>query len=86
MKPHILPMLMAGVLLPGCIAPRTPDSCGAERFMELIGQSGEIARHLNLDQPVRVISPGTIVTRDYRPNRINFALDESGGITVVRCG
>ena len=62
------------------------DPCGAPGFQGLVGQSGEIARLLELEQPVRVIPPNSAVTMDYRPDRINFELDEDGSIAVVRCG
>lgn len=62
------------------------DLCGASGFQGLVGQSGEIARLLELEQPVRVIPPNSAVTMEYRPDRINFELDEDGSIAVVRCG
>lgn len=62
------------------------DLCGASGFQGLVGQSAEIARMLELDQPMRVIEPGMAVTMDYRPDRINFELDEADRIAVVRCG
>ena len=62
------------------------DLCGASGFQGLVGQSAEIARMLELDQPVRVIPPNSAVTMDYRPDRINFELDEDDRIAVVRCG
>ena len=68
------------------LAQQDDDLCGAAGFQGLVGQSGEIARMLVLDQPVRAIAPNSPVTRDYRLDRINFDLDENGIITVVRCG
>lgn len=62
------------------------DLCGASGLQGLVGQSGEIARMLELEQPVRVIPPNSAVTMDYRPDRINFELVEDGNIAVVRCG
>ena len=62
------------------------DLCGASGFQGLVGQSAEIAWMLELDQPVRVIPPNSAVTMDYRPDRINFELDEDDRIAVVRCG
>lgn len=62
------------------------DSCGAAGFQGLVGQTGEIAAMLVLEQPVRVIAPGMAVTMDYRPDRINFELDDQNLIAVVRCG
>jgi hypothetical protein len=62
------------------------DICGATGFQGLVGQSGEIARLLDLDQPLRVIPPDTAVTMDYRPDRINFELDDQDRIATIRCG
>jgi len=74
------------VLLPACVQAQPEDACGASGFQGLIGQTGEIARLIELDRPMRVIEPGMAVTMDYRPDRINFELDEEGRIAVVRCG
>jgi hypothetical protein len=62
------------------------DLCGASGFQGLVGQSAEIARMLELEQTVRIIPPNSAVTMDYRPDRINFELDEADRIAVVRCG
>ena len=79
-------MVLALAFLPACVQAETEDACGAAGFQGLIGQTGEIARLLELDHPVRVIAPGMAVTMDYRPDRINFELDEQDRIVVVRCG
>jgi hypothetical protein len=34
----------------------------------------------------RIIAPGTAVTRDFSPERVNFDLDAKGRITRVWCG
>jgi hypothetical protein len=73
-------------LLPACVQAQPEDACGASGFQGLIGQTGEIARLIALDQPMRVIEPGMAVTMDYRPDRINFELDQEGRIATVRCG
>jgi hypothetical protein len=62
------------------------DLCGASGFQGLVGQTGEIARMLELDQTVRIIPPDSAVTMDFRPDRINFELDAEGRIAAVRCG
>ena len=62
------------------------DSCGVAGFAGLIGQTGEIARLIELDQPMRVIDPDSAVTMDFRPDRINFILDEDDVILRVECG
>ena len=79
-------LIIALVLLPACVAAQPEDTCGAAGFQGLVGQTGEIARLLELDRPARVIEPGMAVTMDYRPDRINFEIDEQGRIAVVRCG
>jgi hypothetical protein len=73
-------------LLPACVQAQPEEDCGASAFQGLIGQTGEIARLIDLDQPMRVIEPGMAMTMDYRPDRINFELDEDDRIATVRCG
>ena len=79
-------MILALALLPACVQAETEDACGAAGFQGLIGQTGEIARLLELDRPARVIEPGMAVTMDFRPDRINFEIDDQDRIAVVRCG
>ncbi|WP_284260516.1 MULTISPECIES: I78 family peptidase inhibitor [Roseicyclus] len=89
MLPRIVPTIAAACLVLPWSLPagaNGEDTCGASGFRGLVGQTGEIARLLELDQPMRVIEPGMAVTMDYRPDRINFELDEEGLIAVVRCG
>lgn len=82
--------LFAAVTLSACVAAPTPPdpetACGAAGFQGLVGQSGQIARLLVLEAPIRVIPPNSAVTMDYRPERINFELDAADRITAVRCG
>jgi hypothetical protein len=73
-------------LLPACVSAQPDDTCGAAGFQGLVGQTVEIARLLELDQPARVIEPGMAVTMDFSPDRINFEIDEQDRIAVVRCG
>lgn len=84
MRRLILAAILCAAALPATA--QEEDACGASGFQGLVGQSGEIARMLELDQPVRVIPPNTPVTMDYRPERINFELDGNDRIAVVRCG
>jgi hypothetical protein len=79
-----LAIVLSLAAIPACA--QETDDCGAPGFQGLVGQSGEIARMLELEQPVRVIEHDGMVTMDFRPDRINFELDEDGRITVVRCG
>ncbi|MBF9035967.1 hypothetical protein HKCCE2091_17095 [Rhodobacterales bacterium HKCCE2091] len=68
--------------------PEMLETCGADVFQGLVGQSGQIADLLTFpeDRMVRVIRPGTIITMDLRADRINFEIDEDDVIFRVRCG
>jgi hypothetical protein len=35
---------------------------------------------------LRIIAPGTIVTMDFRPDRLNIETDNQGRVTRLRCG
>jgi hypothetical protein len=82
--------LFVPLALSACVAATPPtdpeNACGAAGFQGLVGQQGQIARMLVLDQPLRVIPPNSAVTMDYSPSRINFELDAADRITAVRCG
>ncbi|KAJ1900866.1 hypothetical protein LPJ66_001193 [Kickxella alabastrina] len=43
----------------------------------------KVVRLSTLPQPLRVIKPGSRVTRDLRPNRLNVFIDENDKITRV---
>lgn len=58
--------------------PRPPSmepSCGADQLASYVGG----------DKPMRVIRPGTAVTMDYRPDRLNVQVGEDGKITGFTC-
>ena len=59
--------------------------CKAVELLDRVGQPG---RGVEADLPAgsRVIEPGSIVTQDYLPQRINVDLDEAGNITRIWCG
>lgn len=87
-RPFVVVLAAALLLIPGTAFAQTgtSDTCGAAGFQGLVGQQARIAAMLILEQPKRVIRPGTIVTRDFRAERINFAVDDAGLITRVTCG
>jgi hypothetical protein len=60
--------------------------CGADDMGYLIGQHVSGVDLNSLAEKVRVISPGDMVTMDYRPDRLNIDLDASGTIVALRCG
>ena len=65
---------------------REPDTCGALTLQTAVGQSEFSIPTLGITSPVRIVRPDDIVTQEYNPQRINFAVDPSGTIQSVRCG
>lgn len=84
--------ILALMLIAGCTAEQAPlppqieDTCGAARFADLIGQDATALEKVLVLGPVRVIRPGDAVTKDFRPARINFMINESEAIRMVDCG
>ena len=73
---------------PGVKQPDMPlltDDCPADDLQGLVGESyqdGMVA----YDGRIRVIPPGSAVTMDYLPSRLNIATDSDGIITRISCG
>ena len=67
-----------------------PLACSVSRAESFVGKPGdaiaEDARIAAGAQTVRVIRPGQAVTMDYRADRLNLELDDSGILVRVRCG
>ena len=86
----ILCVLAVGVFVTACVGPRPlpltpgPDTCGAANWQQLIGQPRAAADAV--PQPKRVYHITDAVTQDFREDRINVVLDDSGTIGAVTCG
>jgi len=86
--------LLPFALLAACTAPVVldplpqglDDTCGAAEQAALIGQDVTALERVLLLGQVRVIRPGTVVTQDYRPERINFMIGQDDRITQITCG
>lgn len=63
-----------------------PDSCGVADHETLVGQPLSAFDQSGLDQPVRIIPPGGIVTMEYNPRRLNVDLDGASNIVRFWCG
>jgi len=63
-----------------------PQLCGAEGLQGLVGQPESVLATMRFSQTVRVIHPGTAVTMDFSPFRLNILIDATGRITRVYCG
>ena len=75
---------------------RTPDEIRAEAeaalaeckgadWLDEIGKPGAPLA-LELPQNARIIKPGSIITQDYNPQRINVDLDQAGNVSRIWCG
>lgn len=67
------------------------DSCGLGSIGDLVGKAvtetmADDARKRSGARAVRVIRPGTMVTMDFRPDRLNIDVDDKGIVTNLRCG
>ena len=61
------------------------DTCGASRYVASIGQP-LAAVQLPRGENARVITPGSVVTTDFLPTRLNFYISDTGLIERVACG
>jgi hypothetical protein len=62
------------------------DTCHARAYTGLINQDATALEKVLLLGQVRVIRPGSVVTQDYRPERINFHVNTSNRIDQITCG
>jgi len=70
---------------PGTAADATAqDTCNAARHRSLIGSNISEAT-LGESPNTRIVSPDSIVTQDFRPDRLNVIVDDDGQITSLEC-
>ena len=88
----IVGVLAAAFSLSACAVSDDPavtvpgkDICGAAEYRQRIGEN-IAAVSIPDDLYHRVIGPNTIVTKDYRPERLNIYVDDNGTIERVVCG
>jgi Peptidase inhibitor I78 family len=62
------------------------NACGAAGMQDLVGRDDAVIAAMTFPEGTRLIYPGTPVTEDYHPNRLNIDIDQSGRITGVWCG
>jgi hypothetical protein len=70
--------------------PPTDTDCGAGQLGAYIGHEATDAviaaiRQWRGENPVRVLKPGSAMTMDYRPGRLNVFLDDWGRIEKFTC-
>lgn len=81
----------AGSTDPATPALRNADTCGAAKALARLNSlpSKDTLTAIRDDvghTRVRVIQPGTAVTMDYVPNRLNVEIGTDGRIKSIRCG
>lgn len=66
--------------------PGAQDACGAAAMQGLVGRPLTAFDSAALTVPWRILRPGTAVTMDFNPARLNVTVDEADAITRVGCG
>ena len=62
------------------------DTCNATPYAVLIGQDATALERVLILREVRVIRPGSIVTQDYKPQRLNFRIADNNQVVELTCG
>lgn len=84
--------LASSMVLTACNPETVPSpkddlsSCGASNLQSLVGANVASYDFDTLDQDVRILPPGSVMTMDHRPDRLNVDLDETDQITRLWCG
>ena len=84
--------LAALVAVSAACTPRLPESnpefgqCGAAGYQHLVGQDRAVLQTMRFGTNVRILEPNSPATTDYRVDRLNILIDDSGRIKSVSCG
>lgn len=76
---------------PAASAPQTAaeataqDVCGASRFQHLIGTPASEIDQASLPEGARIITPETMITQDFRPERLNIITGTDGRVSSLSC-
>jgi len=62
------------------------DTCGGAQYGGLIGRDATVLEGVLILRQVRVLRPNSIMTMDYRAERLNFRVGEDGTLTRIFCG
>ncbi len=93
-----LALAAAAALVAGCLpndkarkleehdAVNLDASCAPERVDPFIGKPITALPITLTGKKVRIIAPGTAVTMDYAPHRLNISTDKDGIIQGANCG
>ena len=81
----MISVVVASYTTPGLAADHEARTCGADQMQDLIGQP-VVGMPDRLSETVRIIPPDSVVTQDFRPDRMNVDLDADGIIIRIWCG
>jgi len=83
-------------ILAACAGPAAPnlpslptaenDSCNVRQYAELINQDATALEKVLILGQVRLIRPGTAITKDYRIERTNIDINSENRIVRLWCG
>lgn len=61
------------------------DTCGASRFQHLIGTRLDAIDPAAMPPGTRLLTPTSMVTRDFRPDRLNVMSGTDGLVSSLQC-
>ncbi|MGE0594792.1 MAG: I78 family peptidase inhibitor [Hyphomonadaceae bacterium] len=61
------------------------DTCGAARFAHLMGTLASEIDRSALPPRARILTPETMVTQDFSPERLNIMTGTDGRVSSMRC-
>lgn len=62
------------------------DTCGASAFAYLVGSPRGILDTVDFPDGTRILLPDSMATTDFRPERLNVAIDGNAEVERVYCG
>ncbi|MCR9158670.1 MAG: I78 family peptidase inhibitor [Rhodobacteraceae bacterium] len=68
------------------VTEKPTESCGAEDMSHLMGLQRAQLENIAFTQPHRILGPNDAMTLDFRGERVNFELDDSGAVVRIYCG
>ena len=81
-----LAFVLAGIIPLAACQPVPPDACNAAALQGLVGQDKSVLAAMTFPARTRSVEPGSRITRDLVPTRLNILIDPSGRIEKVSCG
>lgn len=68
------------------ITPPITGDCGMESLQHYVGQPRVNVPRSAMPENYRVVGPDTMVTMDYRPDRLTVRVDENDVVESMACG